>query len=132
MEYGPQFGPGDTVGCGIDFRHSQVFFTLNGEYLGPAFDSGQIDLNQPLYPSAGIDCLNLIEFNFGERPFQFDLARHELGTQTSVDDSAQDLQDSHDSVALVEATEAAELREEVGAALAMICLLYTSPSPRDS
>ena len=32
--YGPPFGAGDTVGCGIDYRSQSVFFTKNGSFLG--------------------------------------------------------------------------------------------------
>jgi hypothetical protein len=32
--YGPTFTTGDTVGCGINFIDSTVFFTKNGIHLG--------------------------------------------------------------------------------------------------
>ena len=31
--YGPKFGPGDTVGCLVNFRQGQAMFTKNGEML---------------------------------------------------------------------------------------------------
>ena len=31
--YGPKFGPGDTVGCLVNFRLGQALFTKNGEQL---------------------------------------------------------------------------------------------------
>ncbi len=33
-ETGPTFGPGDTVGCGIDYNKGEYFFTLNKEVVG--------------------------------------------------------------------------------------------------
>ncbi|GMM36233.1 glucose-induced degradation complex subunit [Saccharomycopsis crataegensis] len=35
--YGYSFGYNDIIGCGIDFYNKQIFYTKNGEYLGPAF-----------------------------------------------------------------------------------------------
>ena len=32
-EFGPTFGVGDTIGCGINYLRRTVFFTLNGELL---------------------------------------------------------------------------------------------------
>ena len=34
ITYGPTYGTGDTVGCGVDFMSRSVFFTKNGEKLG--------------------------------------------------------------------------------------------------
>jgi hypothetical protein len=35
--YGPTFSTGDTVGCGINYDKQEIFFTLNGHYLGIPF-----------------------------------------------------------------------------------------------
>jgi Ran-binding protein 9/10 len=32
--YGPKYGNGDTIGCGINFRTGIAFFTRNGVNLG--------------------------------------------------------------------------------------------------
>ena len=34
--YGPTFGSGDVIGCGVDFGSKSAFFTKNGEHLGEA------------------------------------------------------------------------------------------------
>lgn len=49
--YGPSFGTGDTIGCGVTFHpHRSIFFTLNGEYLGMAFERVE---EGSLYPTIG-------------------------------------------------------------------------------
>jgi len=75
--YGPKFGPGDTIGCGIDYISKTIFYTLNGEFLGDAF--GNIDKNilqTDLYPVVGLDSNSPIHLNFGtdKEAFQFDLS----------------------------------------------------------
>ena len=32
--YGPVYGTGDVIGCGIDWKTESVFYTKNGESLG--------------------------------------------------------------------------------------------------
>ena len=32
--YGPTYGTGDVIGCGVDFESGIAFFTKNGEKLG--------------------------------------------------------------------------------------------------
>ena len=80
--YGPTYGPGDTVGCGLERRAagipSRVFFTLNGRFLGYAFDGSE----EELYPTVGVDTECPVFVNFGESPFVFNLqgfARKEDG-----------------------------------------------------
>eukprot|EP00908_Phaeocystis_cordata_P005071 Transcript_15501.p1 GENE.Transcript_15501~~Transcript_15501.p1 ORF type:complete len:368 (-),score=111.46 Transcript_15501:154-1257(-) len=70
--YGPTFRSGDVVGCGISTASRRVFFTLNGEYLGPAFTARPQQL--PLFPVVGIDSFAPVRFNFGAEPFAFDVA----------------------------------------------------------
>lgn len=42
--YGPRFSSQDVVGCGVNFRTGNAFFTKNGVYLGKSFTSGCWDL----------------------------------------------------------------------------------------
>lgn len=70
--YGPQFGIDDVVGCGLRYDRNEIFFTLNGRYLGVAF----ANVNGKFYPTVGIDAKVQITFNFGLLPFAFRL--HEL------------------------------------------------------
>ena len=77
-QYGPKYGPGDTVGCGIDYYSKAIFYTLNGEFLGYAWEgiSDEI-LRKDLFPVVGIDSNSPIYLNFGSAdsgPFQFDLS----------------------------------------------------------
>jgi len=74
-QYGPSFGVGDIIGCGIDYHQRAIFFTRNGEFLGYAFeDLDTTLLTRDLYPVVGTDTNHLIQCNFGtDRPFSFDL-----------------------------------------------------------
>lgn len=71
--YGPSFGAGDTVGCGIDYESRSIFFTVNGNYQGIAFATIDLIEGQVLYPTVGIDAEVKVTFNFGNEPFKFDL-----------------------------------------------------------
>ena len=81
-EYGPTFGFGDVVGCGLDYVTRSVFYTLNGTMLGTAFEQVPIDLD--LYPTVGIDANCSVQFNFGMQPFHFDLLACIEGKMGSV------------------------------------------------
>lgn len=73
--FGPSFGFGDVVGCGLNYSSGEIFFTLNGNHLGTAFKN--VDATQmTLHPTVGIDAKASVSFNFGlSKPFSFPLQR---------------------------------------------------------
>lgn len=68
----PTFAVGDTVGCGIDYNTSTIFYTRNGRRVGTAFNildaecsavsTSHIDvpLNQVNDPCSVFDCLMIV------------------------------------------------------------------------
>ncbi|CAO0797610.1 unnamed protein product [Mucor circinelloides] len=69
--YGPKYGTGDIIGCGIDFRDMSAFYTKNGIYLGSAFKKIK---DTELFPFVGFKTPGeKIEANFGAKPFKFDI-----------------------------------------------------------
>ena len=38
--FGPTYGPGDVIGCDVDFANRTLFFTKNGEFLGALWSGG--------------------------------------------------------------------------------------------
>jgi len=76
--YGPKYGEGDTVGCGVNYESGGIFFTLNGNFLGYAWEEIQVvqDGKKDLFPTVGVDSNSPLVCNFGDvRPFVFDFAK---------------------------------------------------------
>ncbi|OIW23572.1 SPRY-domain-containing protein [Coniochaeta ligniaria NRRL 30616] len=73
--YGPKYGPGDTVGCLVNFRTGTVNFTKNGDDHGIAFrDVNLREGKGRYYPTIGLKKPGDHVFaNFGQMPFQFDI-----------------------------------------------------------
>ncbi|KAL3930645.1 MAG: hypothetical protein SGPRY_001452 [Prymnesium sp.] len=68
--YGPTFGAGDVVGCGLLCERREIFFTKNGEHLGVAFS----DVTCSLYPTVSLHSPNeALTVNLGASPFKFDV-----------------------------------------------------------
>ncbi|GAN09191.1 ran-binding protein 9 [Mucor ambiguus] len=76
VAYGPTYGHGDVIGCGVNYFDGTVFFTRNGISLGCAFNS--IDLSsQAFYPCIGLSTQGeKITANFGQAEFAFDIVQY--------------------------------------------------------
>ncbi|KAF5377248.1 hypothetical protein D9615_006400 [Tricholomella constricta] len=81
--YGPTFGTGDIIGCGIDFTSHRAFFTKNGTLLGPVFDNIGKDID--IYPSIGLrHAGEAVRVNFGHEPFKFDIDFYVLQKRNQI------------------------------------------------
>ncbi|CUS15745.1 unnamed protein product [Tuber aestivum] len=85
LKYGPMYGTGDVVGCGIDFKRGFAFYTLNAEYLGlPDSRPGTELIRSPgpafslkeglrIWPMIGMGSAGAkVSVNFGQRKFAWD------------------------------------------------------------
>lgn len=70
--YGPKFGTGDVIGCGMDTTLNMVFFTKNGKHLGVALECKPGEL-EDMYPTVGLKTPGeRLVANFGQDDFMFD------------------------------------------------------------
>ncbi|KAI8979333.1 concanavalin A-like lectin/glucanase domain-containing protein [Mycotypha africana] len=81
ISYGPKWGSGDIIGCGVDYRNKSLFYTKNGRYLGKAFQKIK---NVDLYPIVGMRTAERIEANFGHKPFKFDIKEYVANGKTEL------------------------------------------------
>lgn len=69
-QWGKRFATGDIIGCGILWETGEVFFSLNGEFLGVAYHVYGIDHYYACVSFRGADAQ--LKLNFGTVPFVFD------------------------------------------------------------
>jgi len=76
-DYGDKFGVGDAIGCGLDYRTSTIFYTLNGKFLGLSSTLNDYELSMDWYPTVGLDSNDYVACNFGYvKSFKFDLVKY--------------------------------------------------------
>lgn len=80
-EYGPVFGCGDIIGCGLDFTMGTIFFTKNGIALGDAFENLEMKDSKTLgeieyYPCMGFKPSVRLKTNFGDEEFIYDINQY--------------------------------------------------------
>ena len=71
--YGTPYRTGDVVGCALN-QKQEIFFTLNGSSLGPAFKIADEEFLQGFYPCVGFSRIGWsVEANFGKKMFVFNI-----------------------------------------------------------
>ncbi|KAI9661799.1 MAG: hypothetical protein M1821_009038 [Bathelium mastoideum] len=60
--FGPHYGPGDIVGCGLDFEDQKIFFTRNGEELTEHYFQR---VKGRVFPVLGLEHTMQLRTNFG-------------------------------------------------------------------
>lgn len=70
-EYTSLFGLNDVIGCGLT-HDRKVFFTLNGDNLGVAFQITEPEFEEGMIPAIRLGKGCGIQANFGKQPFNFD------------------------------------------------------------
>ena len=63
----------DVVGCGVDEKKEEIFFTVNGEKLEPKFNERLGFFRVKWFPIIGFKGEGSeVEINFGRKPFVYD------------------------------------------------------------
>eukprot|EP01041_Mallomonas_annulata_P000974 gene974-1892_t len=71
----PLWNVGDVVGCGFDMERRAIFYTLNGELLGDAFNEVSFEKLTPVIGFHSTSGPQKVRINFGVTPM-----RYEVGT----------------------------------------------------
>ena len=70
--YTTRFGLNDIIGCGLT-HDNKIFYTLNGDNLGVAFEVSRPDFEEGLTPAIRLGKGCGVHVNFGKEPFVFDI-----------------------------------------------------------
>ncbi|KAF7306438.1 Ran-binding protein [Mycena indigotica] len=123
--FGPTYGTGDTIGCGIDFSANQAFFTKNGSFIGTVFKD--VGKTMDLYPSIGLrHSGEAIRVNFGQDKFHFEIDFYvqQRRTQTWSDIMATKVSTSLLSSAGPSSVKIAATQEQTRGAINKLVLSY--------
>ena len=72
--FGIKFHKNDVVGCGFYLNKKKIFYTINGKFLGYAFEGINTFKNVNFFPTVSLHSLNeTIRVNFGLENFKFDI-----------------------------------------------------------
>ncbi|KAI1322549.1 ran-binding protein [Xylariaceae sp. FL0255] len=83
-KYSEPFGSGDIIGCGVNFRTGQAFFTKNGEFLRTAFSN----IKGKVYPAIGVKKTGEhVVVNFGQTPFFYNIDKLVIDEQVKIRES---------------------------------------------
>lgn len=86
--YGPSYTrqDGDVIGCVVNFVDKSLSYTRNGALLGIAVQ--RLPIEEPLYPMVGMRTPGeVVEVNFGEGPFRYDIAALRTAVKTATEAS---------------------------------------------
>eukprot|EP01088_Endostelium_zonatum_P003362 TRINITY_DN1456_c0_g1_i1.p1 TRINITY_DN1456_c0_g1~~TRINITY_DN1456_c0_g1_i1.p1 ORF type:complete len:398 (-),score=110.86 TRINITY_DN1456_c0_g1_i1:25-1218(-) len=68
--YGDYFSNGDTLGCKVDLEQKKISFSKNGNELGVAFEAGDLNPTDGLFPAASIFRKAKLTFNFDKKKWK--------------------------------------------------------------
>ena len=94
------FKAGDIIGCGLDRKKHEIFYTQNGKHLGIAFahiataaattaNNNTNNSNMDYYATVGLyDPMGKVIFNFGATPFKYEPMNGAAGASASSSSSS--------------------------------------------